>query len=421
MVHRRLGVARLTVLPLVIGASIAACSNDSIDNPDATAVTTSTTIVETRSSDGRLTIGVMLPPSASLLRESLALGSERAVDEINAAGGSFGGDVRLVTVDEGDTVASARVAIEDLLDDDVDAIVGPASSVIALSTLQTIVSNDVLACSPTATSLALDAFPDDGLLFRTVPSDSMQAAAIAQVAEETGVQSVAVVYVDDAYGRPFADAVSAELASVSVNVADSVGFASGDGELENELASVLASDPSVIILLASSTDGARFLEALSDSSSTQIPTVIVNDALRSSESAQRLASLRPDVREKILGVAPQAESGDPAAPFDPRGPYATNAFDCVTLIALAAQFAQSDLAGDIAAAMSPISSGGQACRTYAICADALDDGLLIDYNGPSGITEISTLTGETTRGRFDRFVVGADGNDVLASSFVVGA
>jgi branched-chain amino acid transport system substrate-binding protein len=408
------------VLPLVVGAVLAACSNDSDDDPDATAVTTTTTIVERRSSDGRLTIGVMLPPSASLLRESLALGTNQAAQAVNAAGGSFGGTVRLVTVDEGDTVAAARDAIEDLLDDDVDAIVGPASSVIALSTLETIVSNDVLACSPTATGLALDRFPDDGLFFRTVPSDSMQAAAIAQVAEETGVQSVNVVYVDDAYGRPFADAVSAELASVSIDIAENVGFASDDDDLEDELATVLDSDPSVIILLASSTDGARFLEALSESSSVQIPTVIVNDALRSSESAQRLASLRPDVREKIRGVGPQAESGDPTAPFDPAGPFATNAFDCVTLIALAAEFAQSDLAADIAGAMSSISSGGQVCRTYEICADALDGGFLIDFNGPSGITEISASTGESARARFDVFTVGVDGNDVLDYSFPIG-
>lgn len=103
MVHRRLGAARLIVLPLVVGTVVASCSNDSGDGPDATAVTTTTTIVERRSSDGRLTIGVMLPPSTSLLRESLTLGTNEAVRAVNAAGGTFGGAVRLVTVDEGET------------------------------------------------------------------------------------------------------------------------------------------------------------------------------------------------------------------------------------------------------------------------------------------------------------------------------
>ena len=57
----------------------------------------------------------MRPPAASLLRESMSLATEQAVDQINEAGGSFGGDVRLVPVDEGDTVSSARDAIEEVL------------------------------------------------------------------------------------------------------------------------------------------------------------------------------------------------------------------------------------------------------------------------------------------------------------------
>jgi branched-chain amino acid transport system substrate-binding protein len=414
-------IARLTAAT-VVALLLLACTED--DDPGqilgASAATTTSTIAEPPTSDGRLKIGVMLPPSASLLRESISLATRQAVDRINEAGGSFGGAVELVPVDEGDTVATARTAIETLLDEGVDAIVGPTSSVIALSTLEAITSADVMACSATAAGLALDDFPDRDLFVRTVPSDSMQAAAIVKVAEATGVQSVTIVYVDDGYGRPFASKVAEGLESLSIGVADSIGFASGDDtELEDEVNRVREAGSGVVILLANSTDGIHFLEHLSDFPSNGISRLIVNDALRSAESSQRLAELPPTIRDKIRRVAPEAESGDPSAPFDPAGPFATQAFDCVTLIALAADFAQSDAAGVLASAISDISTGGSRCRNYAECVSALATDLVIDYDGPSGLTEIGASSGDTTLARFHVFLVDETGNDSYVDSFSV--
>ena len=62
---------------------------------------------------------------------------------------------------------------------EVDAVVGPTSSLVALGALGDLMAADVLTCSPTASAQALDDYPDRDLFFRTVPSDSLQAAAIA--------------------------------------------------------------------------------------------------------------------------------------------------------------------------------------------------------------------------------------------------
>jgi branched-chain amino acid transport system substrate-binding protein len=349
----------------------------------------------------------------------LTAATEQAVAKINEAGGVFGRPVRLLPVEEGDSAATGSDAVQALLDQNVDAIVGPSSSNIALSTLEDIVSSDVVACSPTASGLALDQFPDDGLFFRTVPSDSMQAEAIAEVAEQTGVQSVAIVHVDDAFGRPFARAVSDSLASIPIDVAATIGFSSGDADLGAEVDQIVSSGARVVILLTDSSDGTEFLEALGEVGPSQVSTIIVNDALRSGESSQRIGALPASVRQKIRGVAPQSESDDPAAPFDPPGPFASNAFDCVTLIALAASQASSDVAADVATQMAAISSGGSVCRTFTECADDIAAGLLIDYNGPSGLTEIGPATGDPTRARFDVFSFDNDGTDMIDSTFLV--
>ncbi len=416
MIRTRLG-PRSIALAMAAAIVIAACSSGSDADPDQTAATTSTTTARVPTTDGRLKFGVMLPPAATLLREPIQNGVEAAIAQINAGGGLFGRQVELETVDEGDTAATGAAAVQSLIEANVDAIVGPVSSTIALSTLRTIVSDNVVACSPTASALSLDRFPDNSLFFRTVPSDSMEAKAIAQIAEQTGVQSVVVAYVDDAFGRPYSVAVTDALAAVPIDVVDTIAFASGDVDLAASVQRVADSDARVLVLLAGSNDGTQFLEAISDAAPSNITSIIVNDALRSAESSQRVAALSNATRGKIVGVAPQAEADDPDAPFDPPGPFATQAFDCVTLIALAASAAGSDVGHAIADELPSISSGGSTCRTYTECSEASTT-LSIDYNGPSGLTEIGS-GGDPTRARFDLFGFDDEGHDEWEATFVV--
>ena len=207
MIRTRLG-QRSIALALSVTVAAAACSSGSDADPDQTAATTSSTTPSPPTSDRQLTIGVMLPPAASLLREPIRNGVDAAVDQINANGGVFNRRVRTFTSEEGDTAASGATAVQSLSERNADAIIGPASSTIAASTITGIVSKGMVACSPTASALSLDELPNRDLFFRTVPSDSMQASAIAQVAEDTGVPSAVVAYVDDEYGRPLSMAVA---------------------------------------------------------------------------------------------------------------------------------------------------------------------------------------------------------------------
>ena len=177
-----------------------------------------------------------------------------------------------------------------------------------------------------------------------------------------------------------------------IDVVDSIPFASGEVDQigVDPVQRVRNSGARVLILLADSNDGTQFLEALSEEAMPNLTSIIVNDAMRSSESVQRLAALPEATREMIEGVAPQAESTDPDTPFDPPGPFATQAFDCVTLIALAAELAESDSGANIAAVLPSISTGGQPCDTFVACAGAALEPRQIDYNGPSGLTDIGS-------------------------------
>jgi branched-chain amino acid transport system substrate-binding protein len=415
---------RSVAVALSITIAFAACSNDSDNGADETAGTTTTTEPTVHASDGQLKIGLMLPPAATLLQDPIQHGATIAVDRINEAGGVFEQDVDLIEVEEGDTAATGADAVQQLIDDDVDAIIGPASSTIAASTLTSIVTSGRVACSPTASALTLDDFPDLNLFFRTVPSDKLESEAIAQVAEDTGVPTVVVAYVDDGFGRPLSGAVRDALAGVPITVSDPIAFASGTADqtgtnLTASVQAVIDSEARVLILLADSNDGTRFLEALSDTpAAANISNIIVNDALRSPESAPRLAALRRVTRAKITGVAPQAVSRNAETPVDLTGPFATQAYDCATLIALAASIAGSDGGHDIAMELPSVSARGQKCHTFAECSQAALDAFEIDYDGPGGLTEIGA-SGDPNRAIFDVFQFDDDGHDTLGTTVEV--
>ena len=70
-----------------------------------------------------------------------------------------------------------------------------------------------MACSPTASASLLDNFPDNGLFFRTIPSDSLQAIAIVEAVNQTGANTATVAYIDDDYGQLFAESIGEALAT----------------------------------------------------------------------------------------------------------------------------------------------------------------------------------------------------------------
>lgn len=397
----------------------AGCSDDGPETASSTVPQTTTTLPTVVETDGTLVIGLLVPAGDAVLGVSLPEAAEEAVRQINIAGGVLDRQVDLIAADEGQTTTAAATAIRELLDENVDAIVGPSSSLIALSTLDEIVGAGRVACSPTASALALDEFPDNGLFFRTVPSDSLQARAIAQAADQTGAQRAAVIYIDDAYGRGLSSAVQDALSGGAITSVESIPVSPADDDMLDEVLRIANSQAQVAIVLGNDDDGPRILAALDEVDTSGLATVVVNDAMRNPDAPQTIADLRTSLRSKIVGLAPQAEAMGTTAPFDPPGAYATHAFDCVNLIALAAVRAGSDAPRDIAVSMGEVSNSGQPCRTFEACVETLVAGFQIDYNGPSGVTDLSSRSGDPQRGVFDRFTFDGSGQSVFSGTVTV--
>lgn len=408
---------RSVLLVGILVAGLLACSDDDTVTPGPTTTAAPTTTTTPRDGNGELTIGVLLPTSGpgTQIGGPMINGVRLAVDRINAAGGVFGRPVALVEADEGSGVSSAAAGFEQLIELEVDAIVGPSSNLAALGALSVPVSAGVLTCSPTATSRALDGFPDSGLFFRTAPSDTLQAVAIAQVAEQTGAPAISLFHLDDVYGRGLADAVEEAAAARNLRVAQRVGVSMGEADLVPLAVTLVSDEPSVVVVVGDADTGTRMLEALAITAPIWLPArILVNDALRAARSSQKIIDLPAAVRERVQGIAPLASPPD-VEEF--AGPFSAHAYDCVNLIALAAVQAGSDAPSRIAAQMPAVSVGGSVCRSFPSCADRIADGLQIDYHGASGEIALSSR-GDPRRGRFDVFEFDEAGRDVSTGTIV---
>ena len=391
---------------------VVACSGGNEAAPETTTPEATTTLVAPREEDSRLRLGVLLPSTDTLLGGPLLEAVASAVAEINVAGGVLGQPVTTVVTDEAD----GATAIGDLIDADVDAVIGPASSLVALGGLGEFVQAGVMTCSPTATALALDEFPDAGLFFRTIPSDSMQADVIADEAEATGRPTAAIAHVDDAYGRGFANAVDDEMATRSVEVVETVAFVTGDDDLSDEARVLAQSGAEILVVLGTGEDSALFLAALDQQGPPANIRVIVNGDIRTPDAQPLIESLTSGFRSRIVGVAPQAvpEPGAEPSPLD--GAYAVNAYDCVNLVALSSVLAGSTIGLDMIGQVQQATANGSGCATFEECKTSFDDDLNFNYVGPTGILEINA-EGEPVRASFVRFTYDETGRDEAQPPF----
>lgn len=413
------------VLVAALAVALAACSGD--DTPAGSpSVETVATTTPDRVDDGVFVLGVVSPDTGPGvdIGQSVEAAVTLAADEINAAGGIIGQRVQVVQRDEGDNPAMALRAVQDLVQLGADAIVGPTSSNDLLATLSVTIDAGTLTCAPTATALALDAFPDRGLLLRTVPSDSLQAAAMARLVDESGSADATIVYLDDPYGRPLADAVQEAVAAQGTSVTATIGFTTDEERLAAAGDQIRSLQPDLVVVVADAVTGPLIIDAIEHLGIAPRPNYIVNDAVRRPSSAGM--AIAGSLADRVQGVAPLTTADD--AGFLTRlrgvddsvsGLFAHDAYDCVNLIALAATSVDSIDPGDISAAVPAVSEGGTSCASFPDCTAELEAGRNIDYDGPSGNLAIG-LDGDPDLATFERFGFDDNGRDITLGRFTVG-
>jgi hypothetical protein len=217
-------------------------------------------------SDEPLRIGTLLPLTGNLafLGPPEVAGAKLAIQDINEAGGVLGQDVELTEGDSGDaSTDTASQTVDRLLQANVNAIIGAASSGVSLTVIDAITGAGVLQFSPANTSDEFTTYNDKDLYFRTAPPDVLQARALADLIIADGNNSVGILALNDPYGTGLAENTKQNLIESGLAEEDIVDIIY-DPQAQNydtEVQEMVDFDPDAIVVIGFE-ESARIIEGL---------------------------------------------------------------------------------------------------------------------------------------------------------------
>ena len=294
-------------------------------------------------------IGVMMGFTGPIesLTPDMAAGAELAIAEVNDSKALLDGAA--VTPVRGDTTcvdaAAASAAAERLITSDrVNAIVGGDCSGVTTAILQNVaMPNGVVMISPSATSPALSTLEDNGLFFRTAPSDARQGQVISEVLKERGAGAIAVTYTNNDYGKGLADSIATNFKAMGGTVTISVPHEDGKGDYSAEVAALAAAGGDVLVVAGYLDQGGKgIIQASLDTGAFEtflLPDGMIGDSLVEAIGADLNGSFGTVPGTDSTGAATFADMAG-AAGFK-AGPFTGEAYDAAALIMLAMQAAGS--------------------------------------------------------------------------------
>jgi len=220
--------------------------------PAAAAAVAETPVVGTRKGDGVFKIGTILPQTGSLafLGPPEFAAVDLAVKDVNANGGVLGKPMTAVIKDSGDaTTDIVNQSTDALLAENVDAIIGAASSGVSLKVIDKITGAGVVQFSPANTSKKLSTYDDKGLYFRDAPSDILQGGVLADVIAGDGNKNVAIINRNDAYGVGLTEDLTAALKAAGLNVVVTKTYDEKADKFNTEVNEIKAAKPDAIAII----------------------------------------------------------------------------------------------------------------------------------------------------------------------------
>lgn len=368
--------------------------------PATTAATEETTPPPAGGGDGVLRIGGLLPETGNLafLGPPEIAGVNLAVKEINEAGGVNGADIEYLPGDSGDNGEVANATVDRLLAEDVDGFIGAASSGVSLTVIDKITQAGKIHFSPANTSPTFTDYDDNGLYFRTAPSDVVQGAALADVMLQDGAATAAFLVLNDSYGTGLQKFTIEPYTAGGGTVVYGDQGTTYDPQAENfdaEIAAVVEANPDAIVIIGFD-ETAQILGGLIEAGfGPDNKLVYGTDGNMGNALAQQFDD--PSVVAGMKGTLPGVDVEGELADFRDRllevdgslidYSYSAEAYDAIVVMALAASIAGSDDGVDVAAEINGVTREGEKCTTYADCLALVEAGTDIDYDGVSGPLE----------------------------------
>ena len=312
-----------------------------------TAVTATTAFAGGHGKEVKLGIILGFTGPLESLAQQMAGGAEAAIEEVTASGMLL--DAAKVTGVRADSTcidaAAATAAAERLVTSDkVDGIMGADCSGVTGAILSNVaLANGTVMISPSATSPGLSTAEDNGLFFRTAPSDARQGVVMTDVLLEEGINEVALTYTNNDYGKGLADAFQTAFEAAGGTVTISAAHEDGKADYSAEVGA-LASAGGDRLVVAGYVDqgGSGIVRAALDSGAFDtfhFPDGMISDALVENFGSEIDGSTGQNPGTDSPGAMKYAELiGDK---FNPTSPFAAESYDAAALIMLAMQAADS--------------------------------------------------------------------------------
>ncbi|PCH51525.1 MAG: branched-chain amino acid ABC transporter substrate-binding protein [Hyphomicrobiales bacterium] len=341
-------------------------------------------------------IGVLLGFTGALesLVADMGPGAELAIKEISDSGLFLDGTT--VKAIRGDTTctdaAIATAAAEKLVTaDGVKAIVGGDCSGVTGAALQNVARpNGIVMISPSATSPGLTTAEDDGLFFRTAPSDARQGKIVADILMGKGVKKIALTYTNNDYGKGLSDSIEANFKAAGGTVTIKSAHEDGKGDYSAEVGALAAAGGDVLVVAGYLDQGGKgIIQSAIDTGAFEtfyLPDGMVGDALPAAIGEDLNGSYGAAPGTDSPGAAKFAKMAT-AAGFK-AGPFAPESYDAAALILLAMQAAGSSESSKLKDKVFMVANApgekiypGELSKALKILSDGGD----IDYEGGSAV------------------------------------
>ncbi|WP_415402864.1 ABC transporter substrate-binding protein [Tateyamaria sp. SN3-11] len=389
----------------------------------ATALMAGTAFADGHAKEVRIGIILGFTGPIESLTPSMADGAELAMKEVTDSGLLLdSATVSSVRADSTCVDAGAATAAAERLvtSDQVDGIMGADCSGVTGAILNNVaVANGVVMVSPSATSpgLSHNDNEDNGLFFRTAPSDARQGVVMTQVLMEEGINEVAVTYTNNDYGKGLADSFQAAFEAAGGTVTINAAHEDGKADYSAEVGA-LASAGGDRLVVAGYVDqgGSGIVRAALDSGA--FDTFHFPDGMIGAKLQENFG----DEIEGSTGQHPGTNSEGAAmftdmvaGAFDATSPFTPESYDAAALIMLAMQAANSKDSNDYKEHVMDVANApgeqifpGELAKALQI----LKDGGDIDYVGATAVELIGP--GESA-GNYRQIVI--EGGEITTAKY----
>ncbi|WP_136443496.1 ABC transporter substrate-binding protein [Pacificoceanicola onchidii] len=329
------------------------------------------------------------------LTPAMAAGAEMAMSEVTDSGKLMdGAKIEPVRADSTcvDSAAATAAAERLITSEGVKGIMGADCSGVTGAVLaNAAVPNGMVMISPSATSPALSEAEDNGLFFRTAPSDARQGAVLAKILLDKGISSVAVTYTNNDYGKGFSDAFNQNYTAGGGSVTLTAAHEDGKADYSAEVGALASAGGDALVVLGYvDQGGAGIIQASLDTGAFDM--FALGDGMIGDSLTERFGA---DIDGAIGTIAGSENEGGPkfaemagAAGIDGTAVYAGESYDAAALIMLAMAAAGSSEPGDYSGKIMDVANApGEVILPGELdkALEILAGGGEIDYAGATGV------------------------------------